>query len=71
MNLVQIMFWVFHHNWIIFLLILIFTLKDLFSLVILFLFFFYIIFVLPDLLGHSDNYILANFLSTPSHIVPE
>lgn len=48
-----------------------FTLKDFFSLVILFFFFFYIIFVLPDLLGHSDNYILANFLSTPSHIVPE
>lgn len=25
----------------------------------------------PDLLGHSDNYNLANPLVTPSHIVPE
>jgi len=25
----------------------------------------------PDLLGHSDNYNLANALVTPSHIVPE
>jgi ubiquinol-cytochrome c reductase cytochrome b subunit len=35
--------------------------------------FFFIIFVTfyPNLLGHSDNYIPANSLVTPSHIVPE
>jgi quinol-cytochrome oxidoreductase complex cytochrome b subunit len=25
----------------------------------------------PNLLGHSDNYIPANSLVTPTHIVPE
>lgn len=25
----------------------------------------------PDKLGHSDNFILANSLVTPAHIVPE
>ena len=30
-----------------------------------------IIFLSPDLLGHTDNYERANFLVTPSHIVPE
>ena len=29
------------------------------------------VFFLPDSLGHPDNYIPANPLSTPSHIVPE
>lgn len=27
--------------------------------------------VSPDSLGHSDNFIMANSLVTPSHIVPE
>ncbi len=26
---------------------------------------------MPDKLGHSDNFILANSLVTPAHIVPE
>ncbi len=45
--------------------------KDLFSL--LFILFIYIYFVgyFPNFLGHPDNYIEANPLSTPSHIVPE
>jgi quinol-cytochrome oxidoreductase complex cytochrome b subunit len=30
-----------------------------------------IAFVLPDKMGHPDNYILANALVTPKHIVPE
>jgi len=42
-----------------------------FSLVGLLCFFFYFIFVSPDMLGHPDNYQLANFLVTPAHIVPE
>jgi len=33
--------------------------------------FFYVIGYFPNVLGHSDNYIVANPLSTPTHIVPE
>ena len=29
------------------------------------------VFFLPNYLGHADNYIPANPLSTPAHIVPE
>merc|ERR1711943_56685 len=31
----------------------------------------YFVFYMPNLLGHSDNYILANPMVTPAHIVPE
>jgi ubiquinol-cytochrome c reductase cytochrome b subunit len=31
----------------------------------------YLVFFEPNLLGHPDNYIRANPLSTPAHIVPE
>lgn len=48
-----------------------FILKDLFSLIVLLIGVFTIIFLVPDLLGHSDNYNKANFLVTPAHIVPE
>jgi quinol-cytochrome oxidoreductase complex cytochrome b subunit len=48
-----------------------FYLKDLFSLFSILLFFLFFVFFFPNLLGHSDNYIPANPLSTPSHIVPE
>jgi len=34
-------------------------------------FFVYIVFFEPDLLGHPDNYIKADPLATPAHIVPE
>ncbi len=30
-----------------------------------------LVFFLPNFLGHADNYIPANPLSTPAHIVPE
>ena len=33
--------------------------------------FFTMVFFLPNALGHPDNYIMANPLSTPAHIVPE
>jgi len=37
-----------------------------------FLFFFlFLFFFFPNLLGHTDNYIEANSLVTPTHIVPE
>jgi ubiquinol-cytochrome c reductase cytochrome b subunit len=48
-----------------------FYVKDLFSFLILVSLFSFFIFFMPNLLGHSDNYIPANSLSTPAHIVPE
>ncbi len=47
------------------------TMKDLFALVLFFILFAYFVFYLPDYLGHPDNYIRANPLKTPAHIVPE
>ena len=48
-----------------------YIIKDFFGINILFIFFCYLIFAVPNALGHPDNYILANPLSTPPHIVPE
>jgi len=48
-----------------------FFVKDLFAFFILALMFSFFVFFYPNLLGHSDNYIPANPLSTPAHIVPE
>ena len=48
-----------------------FVLKDLFGFFLFALFFGYLVFFEPNLLGHPDNYIRANPLSTPTHIVPE
>ena len=45
--------------------------KDVFALSVFVLLFAWFVFYLPDYLGHSDNYIEANPLSTPPHIVPE
>ena len=47
------------------------TMKDVFALSIFFILFAYFVFYLPDYLGHPDNYIRANPLKTPAHIVPE
>ena len=47
------------------------TVKDLFAMILFFLFFAYFLFFLPNYLGHADNYIPANPLVTPAHIVPE
>ena len=47
------------------------TVKDLFAMVLFFIVFAYFLFYLPNYLGHADNYIEANPLVTPSHIVPE
>ena len=38
---------------------------------VLFAFFFIFVFFYPNVLGHTDNYIPANPLVTPTHIVPE
>ena len=48
-----------------------FYVKDLFSFLIVVLFFSFFLFFSPNVLGHADNYIPANPLSTPAHIVPE
>jgi ubiquinol-cytochrome c reductase cytochrome b/c1 subunit len=47
------------------------TLKDGYTLIVFFIFFSFFIFFMPNLLGHSDNYIPANPMVTPAHIVPE
>ncbi len=47
------------------------TVKDSFALVVFLIFFSWFIFYVPNFLGHADNYIEANPLVTPSHIVPE
>ena len=48
-----------------------FTFKDIFALTGAMLFFLLLIHFYPNILGHSDNFIPANPLVTPPHIVPE
>jgi len=48
-----------------------YTIKDLFSLGVLLLVYFGFTFFAPDFFGEPDNYIEANPLVTPPHIVPE
>lgn len=48
-----------------------YTIKDAFGLVLFMILFAYFIFFAPNVLGHADNYIPANPLVTPAHIVPE
>lgn len=45
--------------------------KDLFAFFILVALFSFFVFFFPNVLGHPDNYIPANPMSTPAHIVPE
>ena len=47
------------------------TIKDAFGMVLFFIMFAYFVFYIPNYLGHADNYIMADSLKTPSHIVPE
>jgi len=48
-----------------------YIIKDLFSWILLFCFFGLYVFFNVNYFGHPDNYILGNFLVTPTHIVPE
>ncbi|MDP1025697.1 cytochrome b/b6 [Sphingomonas sp. KR1UV-12] len=48
-----------------------YTAKDAVGLGVFMLLFALLLFFSPNLLGHPDNYIEANPLSTPAHIVPE
>ena len=45
--------------------------KDLIGWVVFAVFFSTFVFFYPNVLGHPDNYIPANPMSTPAHIVPE
>jgi ubiquinol-cytochrome c reductase cytochrome b subunit len=48
-----------------------YTAKDGFGLGVFLILFAAVLFFAPNYLGHADNYIPANALSTPAHIVPE
>ena len=48
-----------------------YTMKDSFGLVVFMIIFSLFVFFAPDSLGHPDNYIPADPLVTPAHIVPE
>jgi ubiquinol-cytochrome c reductase cytochrome b/c1 subunit len=48
-----------------------FTIKDLFGLTVFLLVYAFFIFYAPNFLGSADNYIPANPMQTPNHIVPE
>ena len=47
------------------------VIKDLFALLLFLIVFAFFVFYSPNILGHADNYIEANPLVTPAHIVPE
>jgi ubiquinol-cytochrome c reductase cytochrome b subunit len=48
-----------------------YTVKDGFAIVLFLILFATFVFFQPNVLGHTDNYIPANPLVTPTHIVPE
>ncbi len=48
-----------------------YTVKDGFAIVLFFILFAWFVFFAPNALGHADNYVPANPLQTPAHIVPE
>ncbi|GAB5457121.1 MAG: cytochrome b N-terminal domain-containing protein [Henriciella sp.] len=48
-----------------------YTVKDGFAIVVFLIIFAAFVFYMPNVLGHADNYIEANPLVTPAHIVPE
>ncbi len=48
-----------------------YTMKDMFAMVVFLIPFAWFVFFAPDILGHPDNYIMANSQVTPAHIVPE
>jgi ubiquinol-cytochrome c reductase cytochrome b subunit len=48
-----------------------YTIKDFFAYTVFLVLFCYFIFYNPNILGHADNYIEADPMVTPAHIVPE
>ena len=47
------------------------TIKDAFALILFLALYAYFVFYMPNFLGHADNYIPADPMVTPAHIVPE
>ncbi len=48
-----------------------YTVKDCFGLTVFLIFYALVVFYDPNAMGHPDNYIPANPMATPAHIVPE
>lgn len=48
-----------------------FLIKDFYGVILFWIFFSWFLFYAPNDLGHTDNYIKANPMVTPTHIVPE
>jgi quinol-cytochrome oxidoreductase complex cytochrome b subunit len=48
-----------------------FVTKDAFPFIIFIFFYFILVIYKPNMFGHPDNYIRADALVTPAHIVPE
>lgn len=48
-----------------------YTIKDFFGFGVFFILFAYFVFFSPNYMGHPDNYLPANPMVTPAHIVPE
>jgi ubiquinol-cytochrome c reductase cytochrome b/c1 subunit len=48
-----------------------YTTKDTFGLIVFLIIYMFFVFFAPNVLGHPDNYIPANPMQTPPHIVPE
>jgi ubiquinol-cytochrome c reductase cytochrome b subunit len=48
-----------------------YTIKDSFGLLVFLIVYAFLVFFAPNVLGHAENYIPANPLVTPAHIVPE
>ena len=48
-----------------------YTIKDIFGIAVFLLLLAIVVFFFPNAMGHPDNYIPANAMQTPAHIVPE
>jgi len=48
-----------------------FAIKDLVTFMFFCVIFLFVVFYKPNMFGHPDNYIRADALVTPAHIVPE
>lgn len=48
-----------------------YSIKDIYGFILFFILYAYFIYFNPNVLGHPDNYVPANPLVTPAHIVPE
>ncbi|WP_297323270.1 cytochrome b N-terminal domain-containing protein [uncultured Bartonella sp.] len=47
------------------------TIKDIFAISVFLIFFAWFLFFMPDYMGHPDNYIAGDTMTTSTHIVPE